>query len=98
MNSPVTGEFPSQRAGYAEMFPFDDVIMNRDWHQSLSDIVMEFFLNPLLNNVENVNWDDDTDVSRDPKLCNLLYVTIVANNHTCTKTMESVIKKLCYLN
>ena len=27
-NSPVTGEFPAQRASYAEnMFPFDDVIM-----------------------------------------------------------------------
>ena len=26
-NSPVTGEFPSQRASNAEMFPFDDVIM-----------------------------------------------------------------------
>ena len=27
-NSPVTGEFPSQRASKWEMFPFDDVIMN----------------------------------------------------------------------
>ena len=26
-NSPVTGEFPTQMASYAEMFPFDDVIM-----------------------------------------------------------------------
>ena len=26
-NSPVTGEFPAQRASNAEMFPFDDVIM-----------------------------------------------------------------------
>ena len=26
-NSPVTGEFPAQRASDAEMFPFDDVIM-----------------------------------------------------------------------
>ena len=26
-NLPVTGEFPSQRASNAEMFPFDDVIM-----------------------------------------------------------------------
>ena len=26
-NSPVTGEFPAQRASTAEMFPFDDVIM-----------------------------------------------------------------------
>ena len=26
-NSPVTGEFPSQRASSVEMFPFDDVIM-----------------------------------------------------------------------
>ena len=25
--SPVTGEFPAQRASYAEIFPFDDVIM-----------------------------------------------------------------------
>ena len=24
-----TGEFPAQRASYAEMFPFDDVIMER---------------------------------------------------------------------
>ena len=27
-NSPMTGEFPSQRASNAEMFPFDDVIMS----------------------------------------------------------------------
>ena len=26
-NSPVTGEFPAQRAIKGEMFPFDDVIM-----------------------------------------------------------------------
>ena len=26
-SSPVTGEFPAQRASNAEMFPFDDVIM-----------------------------------------------------------------------
>ena len=26
-NSPVTGEFPAQKASNAEMFPFDDVIM-----------------------------------------------------------------------
>ena len=26
-NSPVTGEFPAQRASNAEIFPFDDVIM-----------------------------------------------------------------------
>ena len=26
-NSPGTGEFPAQMASYAEMFPFDDVIM-----------------------------------------------------------------------
>ena len=26
-NSPVTGEFPAQRASHVEMFPFDDVIM-----------------------------------------------------------------------
>ena len=26
-NSPVNGEFPTQRASNAEMFPFDDVIM-----------------------------------------------------------------------
>ena len=26
-NSPMTGEFPAQRASNAEMFPFDDVIM-----------------------------------------------------------------------
>ena len=32
-NSPVTDEFPAQRASNAEMFPFDDVIMytTRDW-------------------------------------------------------------------
>ena len=29
-NSPVTGEFPTQRASNAEMFLFDDVIMNQD--------------------------------------------------------------------
>ena len=28
-NSPVTGEFPTQRASNAEMFPFDDVIMSK---------------------------------------------------------------------
>ena len=27
-NSPVTGEFPTQRAGTRKIFPFDDVIMN----------------------------------------------------------------------
>ena len=27
-NSPVTGEFPAQRASKRKMFPFDDVIMN----------------------------------------------------------------------
>ena len=27
VNSPVTGEFPAQKASNAEMFPFDDVIM-----------------------------------------------------------------------
>ena len=26
-NSPMTGEFPTQRASDAKMFPFDDVIM-----------------------------------------------------------------------
>ena len=26
-NSPVTGEFPAQRTGNSEMFPYDDVIM-----------------------------------------------------------------------
>ena len=30
-NSPVTGEFPAQRAINAEMFPFDDVIMVTQW-------------------------------------------------------------------
>ena len=30
-NSPVTGEFPAQRASNAEMFPFDDVIMSGDY-------------------------------------------------------------------
>ena len=33
-NSPKTGEFPAQRASYAEMFPFDDVIMYYSWHMS----------------------------------------------------------------
>ena len=28
-NLPVTGEFPTQRANNAEMFPFDDIIMLR---------------------------------------------------------------------
>ena len=27
-NSPLTGEFPAQLAGIAEMFPFEDVILN----------------------------------------------------------------------
>ena len=30
-NSPVIGEFPAQRASNAEMFPFDDVIMWRNY-------------------------------------------------------------------
>ena len=30
-NSPVTGEFPAQMASYAEIFPFDDVIMRHKW-------------------------------------------------------------------
>ena len=30
-NSPVTGEFPAQRASDAEMFPFDDVIMRTNF-------------------------------------------------------------------
>ena len=35
-NSPVTGEFPAQRASNVQMFPFDDVVMNyalenRNW-------------------------------------------------------------------
>ena len=29
-NSPVTGEFPAQKASNAENFPFDDVIMLHD--------------------------------------------------------------------
>ena len=33
-NSPVTGEFPPQRASNAEIFPFDDVIMNSHLIQS----------------------------------------------------------------
>ena len=31
-NSPVTGEFPAQRAITRKMFPFDDVIMHRIFH------------------------------------------------------------------
>ena len=31
VNSPVTGELPTQRASNAEMFPFDDVIMNKEY-------------------------------------------------------------------
>ena len=31
-NSPGTGEFPTQRASDAEMFPFDDVIMKQQKH------------------------------------------------------------------
>ena len=34
-NSPVTGEFPTQMASNAEMFPFDDVIMTRVFCRSL---------------------------------------------------------------
>ena len=30
-NSPVTGEFLAQRASNAELFPFDDVIMQTQW-------------------------------------------------------------------
>ena len=30
-NSPVTGEFPAQRASNAKTFPFDDVIMTRSF-------------------------------------------------------------------
>ena len=32
-NSPVTGEFPAQIASSAEMFPFDDVIMDQYSHK-----------------------------------------------------------------
>ena len=37
-NSPVTSEFPAQRASNAENFPFDDVIMWRE----LDVILMEY--------------------------------------------------------
>ena len=38
-NSTVTGEFPAERASNAEMFPFDDVILEnvkgREWHNQM---------------------------------------------------------------
>ena len=40
-NSPVTGEFPAQRTSNAEIFPFDDVIM--DWVVARSQ-VQKFYL------------------------------------------------------
>ena len=42
-NSPVTGEFPTQMASNAEMFPFDDVIMIMMHCQSLSPLVLIYF-------------------------------------------------------
>ena len=44
-NSPVTGEFPAQRASDAEIFPFDDVIMysvnsKRDLQHSTVAVVL----------------------------------------------------------
>ena len=42
-NSPVTGEFPAQKASNAEMFPFDDVIMLFYWHQSQWNSTEEFW-------------------------------------------------------
>ena len=45
-NSPVTGEFPAQRASNLEMFPFDDVIMSTgvtatqlQWHLSNINVI-----------------------------------------------------------
>ena len=46
-NSPVTGEFPTQRASNAEMFPFDDAIMKhrkRTYHLFL-DVLFVFSYN-----------------------------------------------------
>ena len=38
-NSPVTGEFPAQRASNPEkMFPFDGAIMNKSYHNSICDV------------------------------------------------------------
>ena len=45
-NSPVTGEFPAQRASNAEMFPFDDVIIWPDQEPVISGRV---FINMHVN-------------------------------------------------
>ena len=37
-NSPVTGEFPNQRASKVEIFPFDDVIMRNIDSRALSQL------------------------------------------------------------
>ena len=39
-NSPVTGEFPTQLASDAEMFPFDDVIMGYGYCSSCSTFIL----------------------------------------------------------
>ena len=61
-NLPVTGEFPSQKASNAEMFPFDDVIMFTD-HDNffLSSLVPKFQSYNTFNNYSSVmltyvNW------------------------------------------
>ena len=37
-NSPVTGEFPAQRASNAKIFPFDDVIMMSKWMNRFTEL------------------------------------------------------------
>ena len=49
-NSPVTGEFPAQRASNAEKFPFDDVIMGSRW---------------LENTIQIPPWDCFTSIIQD---------------------------------
>ena len=49
-NSPVTGEFPPQRASNGEMFPFDDVIMYKTW---FSGEIMAYYNEHKLENTDD---------------------------------------------
>ena len=40
-NSPVTGEFPAERSSYADVFPFDDVIMERSYMLQWDAVVFQ---------------------------------------------------------
>ena len=59
-NSPVTGEFPAQKAGEAEnvsIFPFDDVIMYKGNDNIINNGDSQIALSFILNNGDNDNND-----------------------------------------